>query len=300
MQVAISVFNVAIGISINHIRDALSRSNRFKLVQLIRINHDIEDQFFFVTGLLRRLRLGALFDPTKCVILMQSTDDVIVRCGASSTKMTLDDVTRWTSNLNYGVDDSKCKDSVDVISVKADASEETNETVVGSIPASVLMLAKQTVEDRKEKEKEKSQEIAEAKPEETKPVVNEYTNLYWQPEDYSVYENEYEIVEDNSQRLGQASQSAGGSSGLGSSGGGILRSMRESLLRELRRDLNKLTNRSNENGATADAPAASSGGAAAAVAAGIDPKFVNVRPGLALGLITLQAGHRGPKISLHS
>ena len=295
MKVAISVFNVAIGISINHIRDALSRSNRFKLVQLIRINHDIEDQFFFVTGLLRRLRLGPLFDPTKCVILMQNTDDVIVRCGSPSTKMTLDDVTRWTSNLNYGVDDSKGKDSVDVMSVKADASEETNETVVGSIPASVLMLAKQIVDDRKEKEKEKSQEIAEAKPEETKPIVNEYTNLYWQPEDYSVYENEYEIVEDNSQRLGQASHSTGGSSG-----GGILRSMRESLLRELRRDLNKLTNRSNENGATADAPAASSGGAAAAAAAGIDPKFVNVRPGLALGLITLQAGHRGPKISLHS
>ena len=290
------MFNVAIGISINHIRDALSKSNRFKLVQLIQLNHDIEDQFFFVTGILRRLRLGPFVDPTKCVILMQKTDEVVVKCRASPTKMTLDDVTRWTANLNYGRVDGNTKDSIGLMSFDAGtASEATNERVVGSIPASTLLWAKQIIDERKEREKEKSQQEVETKPVETKPVVNEYTNLYWQPEDYSVYENEYEIVEDNSQKLGQAGHTAAGCSSMGS--GGILRSMRESLLRELRRDLNKLTNRTNETSAAPDASAASSGGAAAA--AGTDPKFVNVRPGLALGLITLQAGHRGPKISLH-
>lgn len=88
--------------------------------------------------------------------------------------------------------------------------------------------------------------------------------------------------------------------------GGILRSMRESLLRELRRDLNKLTNRTSDNGAAATkggkedpAGAVASAAASSSAAATENPKFVNVRPGLALGVITLQAGSRGPKISLH-
>ena len=72
----------------------------------------------------------------------------------------------------------------------------------------------------------------EVKTEEVKPPVhNEYTNLYWQPDSCSVSENYYEIVEDNS------SKQAGAMSGSG----GILKSMRESLLRELRKDLTKLT-----------------------------------------------------------
>ncbi len=47
------------------------------------------------------------------------------------------------------------------------------------------------------------------------------------------------------------------------------------------------------------ATAAAGGTAATAAAAAENPKFVNVRPGLALGVITLQAGSRGPKLSLH-
>ncbi len=50
---------------------------------------------------------------------------------------------------------------------------------------------------------------------------------------------------------------------------------------------------------TVVATAAAGGTAATAVAAAENPKFVNVRPGLALGVITLQAGSRGPKLSLH-
>ena len=73
----------------------------------------------------------------------------------------------------------------------------------------------------------------EVKAEEVKlPVHNEYTNLYWQPDSCSVSENYYEIVEDNSSK-----QQGGPMSGSG----GILKSMRESLLRELRKDLTKLT-----------------------------------------------------------
>jgi hypothetical protein len=116
-----------------------------------------------------------------------------------------------------------------------------------------------------------------------------------------VSENEYEIVEDNTAKaLEMPTAAAAG-------GGGVLRTMRESLLRELRKDLSKLTNKLNENGAPssakaagkADGPASAVGGAAAGAAVPENPKFVNVRPGLALGVITLQAGSRGPKISLH-
>ncbi len=71
----------------------------------------------------------------------------------------------------------------------------------------------------------------EVKTEEIKPPVhNEYTNLYWQPDSCSVSENYYEIVEDNTSK--QAAMAGSG---------GILKSMRESLLRELRKDLTKLT-----------------------------------------------------------
>jgi len=60
------------------------------------------------------------------------------------------------------------------------------------------------------------------------------------------------------------------------------------------------SSKTNDNGATADTSGASGAASAAAAATGSEnPKIVNVRPGLALGLITLQAGHRGPKISLH-
>ena len=70
--------------------------------------------------------------------------------------------------------------------------------------------------------------------------------------------------------------------------------MRESLLRELRRDLNKITRSSNENGSTSKAakdelsgtaspgsitlPAPGPSGATATE----NPKFVNVRPGIFL------------------
>ena len=50
---------------------------------------------------------------------------------------------------------------------------------------------------------------------------------------------------------------------------------------------------------TVSVATAAAGGTAATAAAAENPKFVNVRPGLALGVITLQAGSRGHKLSLH-
>ena len=108
-----------------------------------------------------------------------------------------DDVIAWTSKLNDRKFDKKLNDGfVEVLSVGA---EETNAVVVGSIPMPLLQNAQRIIEERKEREKDKSKET-EKKAEEVKPVVNEYTNLYWQPDNYSLSENEYEIVEDNSSR----------------------------------------------------------------------------------------------------
>ncbi len=102
---------------------------------------------------------------------------------------------------------------------------------MGSIPARILDSARPIIEERKERlktEKETEKVKVEVEGPKEKPP-NEYTNLYWQPYNYSVSENEYEIVEDNSAKQPNIAN------------GGILRSMRESLLRELRRDLTKLT-----------------------------------------------------------
>ena len=189
----------------NHIRDALSSLNQFKLVQIIQLTHDIEDSFIFASKILQRFRLLPFFDPSKCIILFNKTDDVIVRCKMMSKhygdvikrRDDGDDVIAWTSKLNDRKFDKKLNDGfVEVLSVGA---EETNAVVVGSIPVPLLQNAQRIIEERKEREKHKSKET-EKKAEEVKPVVYEYTNLYWQPDNYSLSENEYEIVEDNSSR----------------------------------------------------------------------------------------------------
>ena len=99
----------------------------------------------------------------------------------------------------------------------------------------------------------------------------DYTSLYWNPEavdghhESAKSENEYEVVEEAHGRYFS---------------GGILRSIRESLLKELRRDLAKFSRPERlYGGQRSSTPKA-------------DGKCVNVRPGLALGVITLQAGSR--------
>ncbi len=83
-----------------------------------------------------------------------------------------------------------------------------------------------------------------------------------------VSENEYEVVEPGSNPTLS----------------GSVRAMRESLLHELRRDISKLMSL---GGNAQGGESGRSGG-----------KSVKVRPGLALGVITLQAGARGPKLTL--
>ena len=95
-------------------------------------------------------------------------------------------------------------------------------------------------------------------------------SLYWNPEGGDQKsENEYEVVEENNRYFG----------------GGILRGIRESLLRELRRDLAKFIQPRNY-GANHRKNQETCG------------KSVNLRPGLALGVITLQAGSR-QRVTMH-
>ena len=84
---------------------------------------------------------------------------------------------------------------------------------------------------------------------------DDYTSLYW-----NCSENDYEEVE---------TENKGGIKGL-----------RESILRELRKDFGRFTRTDRIYGKD-------------------QGKCVNIRPGLALGLITLQAGARGHNIAIH-
>ena len=118
---------------------------------------------------------------------------------------------------------------------------------------------------------EKAQEEAERNRILASKNSEDYTSLYWNPEavtdnEAAKSENEYEVVEEAQGRYFS---------------GGILRSIRESLLRELRRDLARFSR-----------PERLYGGQRSSSKAVPDGKCVNVRPGLALGVITLQAGSR--------
>ena len=126
--------------------------------------------------------------------------------------------------------------------------------------------ARPIIEERLELERIQAEEE-----ERKRKEAEDYTSLYWNgsSDGCKQSENEYEVVEENSRYFG----------------GGLLRGIRESLLRELRRDLAKLARpvfayRSEEKSRQRDG------------------KCVNLRPGLALGVITLQAGSR-QKVSVH-
>jgi hypothetical protein len=130
--------------------------------------------------------------------------------------------------------------------------------------------ARPIVEERHELERAQAEE-------ERNRIANQqddYTSLYWNPEGQGgeKSENEYEVVEEGSRYFG----------------GGILRGIRESLLRELRRDLARFTRSDRVYG----------GQRSKTQTTAADGKCVNVRPGLALGVITLKAGSRH-KVTLH-
>ena len=70
-------------------------------------------------------------------------------------------------------------------------------------------------------------------------------------------------------------------------GGGILRGIRESLLRELRRDLARFIQPKNYGASHQFSKISENCG-----------KSINLRPGLALGVMTLQAGSRN-RVTMH-
>ena len=133
-------------------------------------------------------------------------------------------------------------------------------------PAWIWENSRPILEERHEMERARAEE------ERNKSAQNEddYTSLYWNPGKDA--ENEYEVVDQENSRY---------------FGSGILRGIKESLLRELRRDLARFARpivyRSSRHG---QKQMDSMG------------KCVNLRPGLALGVITLQAGSR-QRIAVH-
>lgn len=94
-------------------------------------------------------------------------------------------------------------------------------------------------------------------------------------------------------------------SALSSCVGSSVRAMRESLLRELRRDLSRFADRQlahkqhqQQSGHLHLHQMGPGEGAGGVGVGGGEEKAVRVRPGLALGVITLQAGAAGPQLLL--
>ena len=125
--------------------------------------------------------------------------------------------------------------------------------------------ARPIIEERLELERIQAEEE-----ERKRKEAEDYTSLYWNGSECKQSENEYEVVEENSRYFG----------------GGLLRGIRESLLRELRRDLARLARPVFYRGEERRHDRRKDG------------KCVNLRPGLALGVITLQAGSR-QKVTVH-
>lgn len=121
------------------------------------------------------------------------------------------------------------------------------------------------IEERHEMERARAEELSKSAPND-----DDYTSLYWNPGKDS--ENDYEVVDqENCSRY---------------FGSGILRGIKESLLRELRRDLARFARPIVYRSGRQQKHVDSTG------------KCVNLRPGLALGVITLQAGSR-QRITVH-
>ena len=154
--------------------------------------------------------------------------------------------------------------------------------------------------------------------------LGDYTSLYWDPgtagdESNCRSENEYEIVGEGMEEEGGGGRKSRGGfrySSISSCLGGGVRAMRESLLRELRRDLARYNTRSGQLFGKFQfyfihffsffflshicirffalsrllTGGDKGGGLLGGVAGDGSSKSVQVRPGLALGVITLQAG----------
>ena len=136
-QVTISVFNVAIGISINHIKESLSGKNWFKLVQKIQLSHDIEDAFIFASKIFQRCRFANDLDPSECVRLLKKSEDTIVEAKLRSQRPQIRNSShvQWTNKLNY----AKIKEEDYLVDVYLISSAETEEGIsspllMGSIP----------------------------------------------------------------------------------------------------------------------------------------------------------------------
>eukprot|EP00093_Oithona_nana_P009557 09557.XXX_475177_474391_1 [CDS] Oithona nana genome sequencing. len=153
--------------------------------------------------------------------------------------------------------------SVSNMAVFQETKECSQQATGFTLPGWIWENARPIIEERLELERIQAEEEEERKRKE----AEDYTSLYWNgsSDGCKQSENEYEVVEENSRYFG----------------GGLLRGIRESLLRELRRDLAKLARPVFYRGEEKNRQQRRE-----------DGKCVNLRPGLALGVITLQAGSK--------
>ena len=235
--------NVLIGVSIVNVKSILAQKQDYKLTKMIIINYNVEDTYHFILNIICCTRKGCCFYVKKFFKKWVSLLETHHMFGLKPLAV--------NSPAPRVIGDEVTHCQVPIFK----SSLECQGPLTGyKVPGWIWENSRGLIEDKHEDLKARNAERKRL------GDNDDYTSLYWDSSDTP--ENEYEEVEAN-----------------GESKGGI-KGLRESLLREIRKDFGRLlrTDRVYNK----------------------DPgKCVNVRPGLALGVITLQAGARGHNIAIH-
>jgi len=279
LVLSIGAMNILIGLCVANIKDIMMQKEDFKLGQMIINNVNTEETLLLLAKLFKKcmpcLHSGLL----KQASLLYFNGDkngqnCLFKVLPYATKPQKRSKRRPISVLplrfgnstriiNMQVIQTRIPVDLDEDKEKGDEMEtcrKTNFTLPGWIWENAMTILEEKHEFERARAEEERRRLANQN--------DDYTSLYWNPEGgegVAKSENEYEVVEENNSNL---------------FGGGILRGIRESLLRELRRDLAKFIQpkeygaRDRRSGKNQDRSG----------------KSVNLRPGLALGVITLQAG----------
>ena len=292
LLLSIGVMNVLIGLCVANIKDILMQKEDFKLASMILNNLEIEETMLISAQFFQKLKC-CCFQWVKMATLLYGDDETVNckyfmlpyqntedgnakrrrrRSKAAVLPLRFGNAIS-VSNMALFQETKECSQQDTGFTLPGERNKFRNKNfqlhlneanyIFHLFSGWIWENARPIIEERLELERIQAEEE-----ERKRKEAEDYTSLYWNgsSDGCKQSENEYEVVEENSRYFG----------------GGLLRGIRESLLRELRRDLAKLARPvfyRGEDKNRRDQPKQ-------------DGKCVNLRPGLALGVITLQAGSR--------
>lgn len=262
--VVIGAVNILIGISVANVGDALKQEHDFKLGQMILNAFDIEHLMLFLAKIFHNLRLKCLSDKLikACMMIIDSKDESVF-IHPQCKKLRKQRKRNQILPMRFGND----LDEVNLPVFKQKINDEEKENSLDlvrtchTLPGWIWKNIQPVLEERKQLEEDKRKTC-----EEGEALKQRYLNINKGNEDECHYmcpdwvsekdtEPYYETV--NPERAREANM------------------LKESILKELRKDLSKFIKIDKFSSDSGDKSAG---------------KSVNVRPGLALGVITLQAG----------